>query len=615
MNRFCMIAMAAAALQAQEVTLETLEVTAASRTAQNVQDVTESVTVITAEAIEEARVTTLQEALARLGRLPMTANGGPGQLTNVYLRGFDSRRALVLIDGVRYNDPTGLSGAQYEYIDLQNVARIEIIKGAQSGVWGADASAGVINIVTRAAQQGTHAAVDIQTGSFGTLRSALQLSHRSGGFDIQAGASRYITEGFSAAAPQKGSPEYGEYGEDLGWDRDAYASSTYTLELGYDLTERDRVEASYRYIDAHLEYDGGAGTDASNVDDLYGFGASEYFSDLDNRFYVASYRHDGELHDVTLQHSRSLFERSQYGGYSGEVSESMMQDRIAYTADAFLRIGASYQRFEHEQSAGSDLDEHYDSRAAFVTNHNRFDWFDALGATIVTESLRYDDYSAFDATTTGKVGVKQFFGTYFVSLNYGTGYNAPTLYHLYDGWSGNPNLKPEQTRSVDVTVGNDTVALTWFDNEINDMIDWNGMYTNLSGSSKIRGAELTYQDDFFDRIGVDATYTWLDAKNSEGEILGRRPKEQLDVAAGYYFSDAFDLSVDGHYVGERYDGNDKTGAQTGNYVVWNATANYRIDKNLTLYNRIDNLTDKYYQSVSGYATAERSFYIGLSARY
>ena len=147
------------------------------------------------------------------------------------------------------------------------------------------------------------------------------------------------------------------------------------------------------------------------------------------------------------------------------------------------------------------------------------------------------------------------------------------------------------------------------------MIEWSGGYNNQPGVSRLKGVELGYKDDFFDVLTVNLNYTYLDAKNSDGEFLLSRPKHQVDGNLVYYISEDLNIGLNGQYIGERYDQDDRQGAQTGKYAVYNTVVNYIISDNFTLYGKIDNIGDKYYQVRDGYATAERSFYIGLSAKF
>lgn len=594
---------------AAPIELDEVTVAAANRTEQNIKDLTESVTVISAQELEESRIITLSEALNRLGNIAMTSNGGPGQLNSIFVRGFDSKRVLVLVDGIRYNDITGLSGAQFSQIMLNDVERIEIIKGAQSGIWGADASAGVINIVTKKGKKGTQATANVEYGSFATKQTSAQILHKTDSYDFSFGASRYDTHGFSAAEPKSTSADYGKRGNTLGWENDAYVNKTYNAKAAYNLTENDRVEASFRYIDSYIEYDNGAGLDAPN--------GPFTVNDIDNYFYSAAYKHKDKLNDLALQYSLSRFKRSQWGGYSGDVEEIALQDKIAYAKDSFARVGASYQCYQQQKSGGSDLDKKYNAKSAYATNYNKFLLLEELGSTIFTQSLRFDDYSTFDNTTTGKLGLKQFVheNDIYLSSNYGTGYNIPTLAQLYGLWGANPDLQPETTKTLDITLGNDIFTLTYFHNKVKDLIQWDTGYQNLTGTSILKGAELGYKDDFFDLLSLGVNYTYLDTKTADGNALARRPKHQLDGNVFYYITEALNIGLSGQYIGTRYDGDDNSGAQTGKYALFNTVVNYTINDNFTLYGKIDNITDKYYQVVDGYATAERSYYAGLTAKF
>ena len=623
-------------LYANTIELDEITVEAANRTTQNIKDLTESVTIITAEDIKESRVNSLNEALIRLGNITVVSNGGPGQNSSFLVRGMDSRNTLVLIDGIRYNDVTGISGAQFSQIRLTDIEKIEIIKGAQSGIWGSEASAGVINIVTKKAKAGFHISADAQAGSFNTQEGSLLASYKNDLFDITLGVSRLKTDGFSAAEPNQGTTEYGKRGDELAYEDDGHTNNTYSAKLGVNLTDQDRLEASIRRISSFVEFDGSSfnpttgtyqSSDAQNYETTF-YGISKYFENIDNRFYSASYAHTDETNQLSLQYNYSSFERT-VSDFSGNTQEVALQDRFNYMKDSFLRIGASYQDFEHEKNFGADFDKGYTNKAIYLTNYNKFTLFQDLGETIFTQSLRFDDYSAFDSKTTGKAGLKQFiYEDIYLSSNYGTGYNAPSLYQLYapsfpDFFTGlpipvgNESLDPEETKTVDVSVGNDEVTLTYFHNEIKNLIayDFALGYQNVSGTSKIKGVEISYKDDFFDLFSLNANYTYLDAKNANGEFLKSRPKHQLDGNLFYYVNEDLNIGLNAQYIGERYDEDDRKGAQTGKYSVFNTVVNYSINKNFTVYAKIDNIGDKYYQIRDGYATAERSYYVGLTAQF
>ncbi len=608
-----------------QYTLDSIEVTASQGTALEKKDVTDSVTIITKEAIEESRVVTLDEALNKLGGVSMTNNGGVGQGSSMYVRGMSSKRILVLVDGVRQNNPTSIgAAAAISQITLGNVERIEIIKGAQSGVWGSDASGGVINVITSKAKKGIHALANLEYGSFNTLNATLQASYAQEEYDFTLGGTFYNTDGFSAAEPKQDEANYGKRFDELNLEEDSYSNLSLNAKFGYNFTQNDRFEFNARAIDASSDFDSGAGeTKDSTIPN----------QKLQNSFYTLSFAHKDSINDLKLQYNLSTFDRTfelaSWDGsgvdeyeYVGSVNELKIDDKIAYLKDSFIRVGASYQLFEQEEIT-TDADEDFSAISVFATNYNKLELLSNLN-TILTESIRYDKYDNFDNSFTGKIGAKQFvYEDAYVSLNAGTGYNAPTLGQLYGAFGANPNLKPETSKTFDITLGNDTLWVTGFYNEIEDLIDYvitdyetyAGGYQQIEGKSKFKGVEVGYEDFFFDSIGVNGTYTYLETEDSDGAALARRPKTQLDAGATYYVSDEFDVSLNAQYIGERFDQKDEQGAQTGKYTVTNLVANYKAMDAITIYGKINNISDEYYQSVDGYASAERSFYLGLNAKY
>ena len=608
-------------LQAQnQYTLKNIEVTASQGTKLKKKDVTDNVIVITKEQIEESRVSTLNDALSKLANLSITQNGGAGTSSSVYIRGMSSKRILVLIDGVRYNNPTAIgAAAEFSQIMLNNVERIEVIKGAQSGVWGSDASGGVINIITSTAKKGLHASINTEYGSYNTSKTSILASYATDKLRVSANSLLYTTDGFSAAEPYKGSADYGKRYDELGYEKDPYINRSSGFKAAYNFTDNDSVEASVNIIKSTVHYDASA----------YNAATGTYVSSdspipqttLFNRFYHIGLNHKDSVNDVKVTYNFSIFNRDIIGtygtyNYDGDVHEVKAEDKIDYMKNSFIRFGASYQKFE-QQNITPNKDKDYSASSLFVTNYNKLSLI-ANANTILSESLRYDNYTAFDNALTGKVGVKQFLKNgFYISVNAGTGYNAPTLGQLYGQFGANPNLKPEKSLTTDITLGNDTVWITGFYNEITDLIDYlyPAGYVQTSGKTKFKGVELGFENYFTNDIGVKALYTYLRTEDADGKTLARRPINQLDATATYYYSDDVDFSGHVQYIGTRYNKADNQGAQTGRYAIADLVANFKADKNLSYYAKIDNLTDNYYQTVDGYATPGRSVYVGLVLKY
>ena len=148
--------------------------------------------------------------------------------------------------------------------------------------------------------------------------------------------------------------------------------------------------------------------------------------------------------------------------------------------------------------------------------------------------------------------------------------------------------------------------------------NWTDGYENLDGITIMKGYELEYSRDILEDTLFTFNYTYLDAKDKDGYDLERRAKETLKINLDYYGLANYHLNLNSEYIGDRIEytyGTHTVDAQTGNYVVWNAVANYDITKSLQTYLKIDNVTDKYYQTVDGYATSPRAYYAGLKYNF
>ena len=159
---------------------------------------------------------------------------------------------------------------------------------------------------------------------------------------------------------------------------------------------------------------------------------------------------------------------------------------------------------------------------------------------------------------------------------------------------------------------------TYFNSKIDNFIDYDFTtftYNNLAGTSKIKGYELAYNSTLFDVLALNLGYTNLETENNIGQALARQPKDSIKFALDYYGIESIHLGLNGEYVGERYNSANKQGQQTGKYAVANFTANYELDKHMSLYGKVNNITDKYYQTVDAYATSPRAFYTGMKLTY
>ncbi len=595
--------------------LEDIIVTSATKTSQKIEDVTSNINVITAQEIEERHYTTVTEALNSLPGIDFNSNGGIGHTSNIYVRGFDSKRILVLIDGIRYNDVTSTSGAPFEHIMINNIEQIEVIKGAQSGIWGADASAGVINIITKKAQQGLHFEASQEFGSFSSSKSNAHISYKNDALYLKAAYNNIHTKGFSSVAPRDSKLDELE--------DDGYKNDSTNLQAGFQINENNKIDFSHIINNSKTEAD-------AYDNATYSFNPnSQYDVKSKTKLSSVNFNHIDNFNEIDIFAKKSTFSRYYpQAGYSknfdGETREYGLTSNISYGTDSFVTLGGEYKSFEHKNSLNSK----YNNKAIFLTNSNKFKGLIG-GTTILTQSIRQDNYNKFDNKTTGKIGLKHIhtnIRALSTSANYGTAYNVPTHYNLFDPFSGNANLTPEETKGYDVTIKYKDLKVTYFNNTINDMIDYQsnfdangnwigGNYQNVNGESKLKGVEVAYQTELTDDTLLSLNYTYTDAKDTKGQELARRAKDNVKFALDYYGIENLHLGLNGAYIGERFNRANKQGQQTGKYTVANFTANYEVDQHMSLYGKVDNITDKYYQTVDGYATSPRAVYAGIKITY
>ena len=595
--------------------LEDINVISATKTLQNINSTTSNIEVITAQEIEERHYTTVTQALNSLSGINFTSNGGLGTSTAIYMRGMASKRLLVLINGVRQNDITGLSGADFSNLIVTDIAQIEVIKGAQSGIWGADASAGVINIITKKAKKGFHSTLSSEFGEFKSSDLGATLSYGAENYYVKLNAKKIKTDGFSAQVP---------HGDDVTkYEDDGYENTTISFDAGLIIDANNKIELSHSIVDAESEFDGGAMKDSPEEK----ANNSSYDSTSKSKFSRVDYHNKNALGDINLYASNSDFSREfpAYGSnYDGEVREYGVNGKVEYRDEDFILVGADYKNFAHDNA----IDREYKNRAVFITNSNTFNK-KGKSKTILTQSLRRDIYTAFDSKTTGKIGVKRVhhnIDDFTTSFNYGTAYNVPTLNNLYDPYSGNRELNAENTKSWDVSAEWKGAKITYFKTKVEDMIDYvsiygddgswlGGAYDNIKGTSKIKGVEVGYQTNIGEDFLISTSYTDLDATNEKGKTLARRPNKTLKLGVDYYGVENLHLALHGEYIGERFSRDDEQGQQTGRYTVANFSTNYQIYPKLSVYGKIDNIMDKNYQTVDGYSTSPRAVYFGMKLDY
>ncbi|MCT7533948.1 TonB-dependent receptor [Aliarcobacter cryaerophilus] len=598
----------------QTSSLDEITISSATKSEEKLKNVTANVDVITAEDIESRKFKTVIEALNSLSGVSISSNGGIGTLSQVYLRGMKSENTLVLIDGIRYNNPYNGS-VDFAHLMINDIERIEVIKGAQSSVWGADASAGVINIITKSAKDGTFGNASVEYGRYDSKISKATISHKNKSFDAKLSATRVDTDGFSAMSPKSSDAD--------NYEDDGYRNTTVDLKLGYNFDDNNRVSLGYETIDAKTNFD----------DEIY---ASTYPWAIDpiaSANSKAQTKTRNSLANLNYENKNSFATTNVYTNYSRfkneseapsftsrnktDVKEYGVKSTIPYLSEtSSVTMGAEYKGFEDKE----DINRKYNSRAIYITNTNKF----FSDKTILSQALRYDKYSDFDNKTTGKIGIKQYIiDELNISSNYGTGYNTPSFIQAFKpSWGGNEDLQPEKTKSYDVGIEYKGFSVTYFNTKVNNLMVSNAStswkYKNIEGDSKFKGTEIAYKNSIIEDVFINLSYTNLSAKDSKDKKLLNRPSNKFNFGVDYYGLKDFHFNVNGEYIGSRESVNYLSSTQktkTGNYTVWNAVVDYDISKNFSTYLKLDNIFNKDYQIVDGYATNQRAAYIGLKASF
>ncbi|MCT7518349.1 TonB-dependent receptor plug domain-containing protein [Aliarcobacter cryaerophilus] len=598
----------------QTSSLDEITISSATKSEEKLKNVTANVDVITAEDIESRKFKTVIEALNSLSGVSISSNGGIGTLTQVYLRGMKSTNTLVLIDGIRYNNPYDGS-VDFAHLMINDIERIEVIKGAQSSVWGADASAGVINIITKSSQKGTHGNATVEYGRYNSKTTKATISHKNENFDAKLSATRVDTDGFSAISPKSS--------EAKNYEKDGYRNTTVDLKLGYNFDDSNRLSASYGIVDAKTKFDEMLQDASGNYDVIT---SADSKAETKTRNSIASLNYENKnsfaTTNIYTNYSRFKNETKTVVGYNDsknktDIKEYGIKSTIPYLSEtSSITVGAEYKGFEDKE----DINRKYNNKAIYLTNTNKF--FD--DRTIFTQALRYDKYSNFDNKTTGKIGIKQYIiDELNISSNYGTGYNTPSFIQLYK-WGGNTDLNPEKTKSYDIGFEYKGFSVTYFNTKVNNLIQSvqiaPGTYQNqnINGDSKFKGTEIAYKNSIIEDVFLNLSYTNLSAKDSKNKKFQNRPTNKFNFGVDYYGLKDFHFNINGEYIGTRQSVNfdyNKPDVKTGNYTVWNAVVDYDISKNFSTYLKLDNIFNKDYQIVDGYATSQRAAYIGLKASF
>jgi vitamin B12 transporter len=590
----------------------------ANRTPTEEASVGSSVTVVSRKDIDKSGKATVSELLADIPGLGFSTTGPTGSSTTVEMRGLGARYVLVRIDGIDVSDPTQPQAAPaLEHLMLGEIERIEVLRGSQSALYGGTAVAGVIDITTRtAAEKGVHHSATVGGGTFGTISGRYGVSASTDTVDVSAAIERYHTAGFSSADAANGNTE-----------KDGYDNLTGSANWSYRPSEHLRLFAAARYSRHDSNYDDfvfdmltGVGQPADET------GPGRFHTigkEIGGRVGADFDLFDGRLKNtLAVQHfhlDRDVYD-SLPGHYEADRSRVEYLGNIALTDAVGLSFGLDYT--DEDVSTSSGIDKGAGTAGAFVQGS-----WKPVDAVTLTAGLRDDHHSVWGDHPTGRLTAAwEATASTKLHASFGTGFRPPSLYELYAPFYGNPDLKPEESKSFDVGIDQHVlddrglVAFTFFNIDTDDLITsdpstWR--YVQIGGTSKSRGVELTGRLKVNDRLTLDAGYTYTDAEDSAGARLQRVPRHKVTAGATVKVDERTAVNLRGTWVGDSIDTDYAVGArrQLPDYLLIDAGLTWDWTDNVSLSLTGRNLLDQDYETVWGYGTAGRSVFAAVTAKY
>lgn len=607
--------------EAQEEATTILDplVVTATRTERPLSTVGSSLTLITAEDLENRQTTHVADILREVPGVAVVRQGGPGSLTEVRIRGAENNHTLVLIDGIEVNNPAGEAFFDFGHLLADDIERIEVLRGPQSVLYGSEAVGGVINIITRSGSGGPSVAGSAEGGSYGTIKANTSLSTGDDLYDLLVSATHFHTNGISQIKTPYGQP-----------DSDGYKNTTAFAKLGLNPLENLRIDLVGRYTDYDLEYDS-YNFDLTNPSNArpetrgeQAFGRAQATLDLlDGRWRqragMALSHFKMREYDRDVRGNSAVGKRVKFDYQSDFSFETPSIAR----AEHLVTLGLEHEK-EYADLDGADIDANFTTRSIFGQYQ-----LDLLERLSLTGGLRRDFNDEFDDATSYRLTAAynlQQTGTR-LHASYGTAVKNPTMTERYGFGTflqPNPDLKPEKSRGWEAGVEQHllddrlTLGATYFDRRIKDLIAYNATFTSVENidRARTRGVELTAKVEIMPGLTGRASYTYTDAEDDENEQLLRRPSHMASANLNYRFLDnRANLNLGLVYNGKSYDAGDTGRVSLGSYTLVNLAGSYRVTDNFEVFGRVENALSENYEEIHNYNTPGRAAYAGLRIKF
>ncbi|HME88081.1 MAG TPA: TonB-dependent receptor [Chthoniobacterales bacterium] len=630
---FLILIRAAFSVHAQDVTSTTADgdqlpeaervVVSATKIETPINEIGSSVTVVTDEEIERNQRRTLPDVLETVPGLNVVQTGGPGGFTSVLMRGANSNHTKVVIDGIDANDPSEDGRFDFGQVLTGDLARVEILRGPQSGLYGSDALGGVINIVTKKGEGPPHFTGTLEGGSFDTFNQTAGASGSISRFNYSFNVAHFLVDD-TPVTPLDLLPP-GRKRID-----DSYENTTLSTKLGADFTDAFGVDVVARYTDSTLFF---TGDDFSVFPSVPAAKQSE--QDVEQIFTRGQVHLD--LFDGQFKNTLGL-------GYTNHRTKIQAPnlgfglppptidhgDRIKFDWLGNISIAKNHTLLLGVEDQNDRL---LDSPIS--AENGNIAGFGELQSQVVhnlfaAASVRWDENERFGGEATWRIAPAYIVPVTETKLkaSYGTGFKAPSLTQLFVSFPAfnffaNPNLQPEESEGYDLgfeqPLWQDHIRFgaTYFHNEIKNLILPNATFTSLEniGRATTEGAEVFVELSLADQFKFRGDYTYTDAiDDTTGLELIRRPKHRASINVNWHPIDRLSLSATLLYVGTWVDGNRSFSIPRLNadsYYLVNVAAEYDAAKGVTLFARADNLFDRRYEDPVGFQRPGFGFFAGV----
>lgn len=546
------------------------EIVVTAKNNQALEDVLQTVHVFTLDDIEAAQAKSIPALIDEIAGISFRDSGGRGSATGVFLRGASSSQTIVLIDGVRVGSAT-LGAAALNSYPIEAIERIEILKGPFSGIYGADAAAGVIQLFTKKGGSGI-GSVRASVGSDSLEEFDVSFNAGDERNSVHISAHSEDTNGIDRTSITTG-------GND---DIDAFEETAFALGGKASFGEFISVSLNVLATDSTVDFDNTFGTDS---------GLQTENETLSVALSLNTQISDAIDWNITLGTNED--ESVTNGAFPSDLTTNRdtagTELVFKLNGNSVLTTGVDYYQEDIDSPTTNFPITERDNTGAFTQLTTR------SGAFGVAASLRYDDNSTYGTDTNGSLALSYDINDNIdATISYGTAFAAPSFNFLFFPFFGNPDLLPEESESYEIKLQGNTGALDWYvaayKTDFENLFSFNPatfLAANV-GNAEIEGVEVSLSTQWAGwNLGLNADL--LSAENQQtGLELDDRAEQTLALSASKNFG-KLDLGFNLKSESDRFD---RSGTQLGGYTLFDVSATYNINDSIKVFANVDNLFDK-----------------------